>query len=342
MDQFPGRVNEPVAARSFVGLGRLSRVMVKSLAATSVGWQAASRLRPRGAIVLLYHRISVPGDRFPGLPLEHFAAQMRWLATRCRPIGPDRLCEEARSADASRPPVLVTFDDGYRCFRERAYPVLKELGIPALLFLATAYIDEPERLFWWDALRASVEGSTLDSLELPWAPGSRMPLTGVENRERALAYAKRHLKSVPDDRRQSDLAMLLERLGTAGQRVNTTREMMNWDDVRAVVDTTHLGGHSHTHPLFSHVDDAKLESEVATCRERLRSETGLLPRWFAYPNGSFDDRCRAILARHGFDTAFTTIQGVVRPGADQQALRRFSSSGTPSDLAWRLSVQARD
>jgi peptidoglycan/xylan/chitin deacetylase (PgdA/CDA1 family) len=316
--------------------------MVKSLAATSVGWQAASRLRPTGAIVLLYHRISAPGDRFPGLPLEHFEAQMRWLAARCRPIAPDQLREEASSTDVSRPPVLVTFDDGYRCYRERAYPVLKELKIPALMFLTTGYIDEPSSLFWWDTLRAAVEASAHDSLELPWAPGSRMPLSGGQNRERLLVHAKRHLKNVRDDRRQSDLTALLERLGMSGRRVNTTREMMDWDDVRAVLDTTHLGGHSHTHPLLAHVDDAKLETEVATCRERLRSETGLVPRWFAYPNGSFDDRCRAVLARHGFDTAFTTIQGVVKPGADQQALRRFSSSGTRSDLAWRLSVQARD
>jgi peptidoglycan/xylan/chitin deacetylase (PgdA/CDA1 family) len=313
--------------------------MVKSLVATSVGWQAAGRLRPAGTIVLLYHRISAAGDRFPGLPVEHFAAQMRWLAARCRPIAPDQW-REVSSADASRPPVLVTFDDGYRCFRERAYPILKELGIPALLFVATAYIDEPARLFWWDTLRVAVEGSPLDSLEFPWAPGSRMPMTGRGDRERLLARAKLHLKGVPDERRLSDLAGLLERLGTDAQRVSTTREMMNWDDVRAVLDTTHLGGHSHTHPLFSHVDDARLETEVATCRERLRAETGLTPPWFAYPNGSFDDRSRAVLARHGFDTAFTTIQGVVRPDADQQALRRFSSSGTVPDLAWRLSVQA--
>ena len=315
--------------------------MVKSLAATSLGWQAASRLRPSGAIVLLYHRISAPGDRFPGLPVEQFTAQMRWLASRCRPIAPERLREEASSAETGRPPVLVTFDDGYRCFRERAYPILKDLGIPALLFVVTGFIDDPLRLFWWDTLRAAVEGSSHDGVELPWAPGSRMPLTGTEQREQLLVHARRHLKGVPDERRRADLALLLERLGPAGQPPNTVREMMTWDDVRAVLDTTHVGGHSHTHPLLANVDDATLETEVATCRERLRSETGLNPRWFAYPNGSFDDRSRATLTRHGFDTAFTTIQGVVTPGADPLLLRRFSSSGTAYDLAWRLSVQAR-
>jgi peptidoglycan/xylan/chitin deacetylase (PgdA/CDA1 family) len=315
--------------------------VVKSLAATSLGWQAASRLRPSGAIVLTYHRISAPGDRFPGLPVEQFAAQMRWLVSRCRPITPERLREEASSADAGRPPVLVTFDDGYRCFRERAYPILKDLGIPALLFVVTGFIDDPLRLFWWDTLRAAVEGSSHDGVELPWAPGSRMPLTGAEQREQLLVHARGHLKSVPDERRRADLALLLERLGPAGQRPNTVREMMNWDDVRAVLDTTHLGGHSHTHPLLANVDDATLETEVATCRERLRSETGLNPRWFAYPNGSFDGRSPVSLTRHGFDTAFTTIEGVVTPGADPQLLRRFTTSGTAYDLAWRLSVQAR-
>jgi peptidoglycan/xylan/chitin deacetylase (PgdA/CDA1 family) len=336
-----GWAGDPLALARRLRIGRFSKRLVKSLAATSLGWEAASRLRPAGAIVLLYHRISARGDRFPGLPVEHFAAQMRWLVARCRPIAPEQLDEAASSAGTSRPPVLVTFDDGYRCYRERAYPIMKELGIPGLLFLTTAYIDEPHRLFWWDTLRAAVEASTHDAIEWPWAPGSRVPLAGIENRERLLVQAKRHFKGVSNDRREADLALLLERLGRPDHGGNAHREMMTWDDVKAVLDITRLGGHSHTHPLFAHVDDVRLEAEVGTCRDRLRSETGLTPRWFAYPNGSFDERCRKVLTGHGFDTAFTTIPGVVKPGADRQTLRRFSSSGTPSELAWRLSVQAR-
>jgi len=36
---------------------------------------------------------------------------------------------------------VVTFDDGYGNFHDYALPILKELGIPATLFLATAFLD---------------------------------------------------------------------------------------------------------------------------------------------------------------------------------------------------------
>ncbi|WP_028550668.1 polysaccharide deacetylase family protein [Paenibacillus sp. UNC451MF] len=41
--------------------------------------------------------------------------------------------------------VLVTFDDGYQSFYTRAYPVLKELNIPAVNFVITKDIDQPLR-----------------------------------------------------------------------------------------------------------------------------------------------------------------------------------------------------
>src|SRR5438552_18335492 len=55
--------------------------------------------------------------------------------------------------------VVITFDDGYRAFREYAYPVLKELGFPATLFVYTDYVGAGRNaLSWEDPKSLAAEG----------------------------------------------------------------------------------------------------------------------------------------------------------------------------------------
>jgi peptidoglycan/xylan/chitin deacetylase (PgdA/CDA1 family) len=263
---------------------------------------------------------------------------MRWIADNCRPIWPEELREAATEGRSARPAVLVTFDDGYLSYRERAYPVLKDLGIPAVVFLATAYIDEPTRLFWWDALRAGILAGTRDRVELPWAAGTVVPLPDRPARERLLRAAKDHLKDAPGEQLEDDVSELLRRLDAHRER-HGERVMMTWDDVKATLDITRFGGHTHSHPILSAVSSDRIDAEVANCRDKIASATGSSPRLFAYPNGrsrDFDGRARDALVRHGFTEAFSTEEGVNGAHTDWLAVRRFAGDGPVSDLTWRL------
>jgi peptidoglycan/xylan/chitin deacetylase (PgdA/CDA1 family) len=325
-------------------LRQLVAPAVKAFAASPLGWRALGRFRRPGLLVLTYHRIPGPEDRFPGLAASRFAEQMRWVATRCRPVSAQQALEAIQEPPDPRPPVLVTFDDGYLDFKEHAHPILEELGIPCVVFLATAYIDDPVRLFWWDALRQAVEQTPLPSIELPWRPGRRLPVDSHESRESLIRAAKDHLKEQAHASHEATLAELLSRLGTSMAALRGVRQMMDWDDVRELAGSVHFGGHTHTHPILSAVTEERVDAEISTCRERIRTETGLEPRWFAYPNGrarDFDARTQSALRRHGFEIAVTTEEGVNGPDTERLALRRFAGGTTVSELAWRLSVHAR-
>jgi peptidoglycan/xylan/chitin deacetylase (PgdA/CDA1 family) len=52
-----------------------------------------------------------------------------------------------------RKTVVLTFDDGYRAFRDFAYPVLKELGFTATLFVYTDYVGAGRNSLSWEDLR---------------------------------------------------------------------------------------------------------------------------------------------------------------------------------------------
>jgi peptidoglycan/xylan/chitin deacetylase (PgdA/CDA1 family) len=261
---------------------------------------------------------------------------MRWLRRACAPIAPEDLDAALRSPGRGRQPVLVTFDDGYRDFRDHAYPVLAELGIPALVFLATAFMDGGA-LLWTDAVTWAFHRTARARVALPWDRGVTLPLGDGAERARAARVAKEHLKAVSDGERERWQGALFEELAVDPQDGSAGRQMLSWAEVRATLGVARYGGHTHTHPILSRVDAARAEREIRACRERIAAETGVPPRWFAYPNGrpqDFSDETKATLRRCGFELAFSTVEGLNGPGADRYALRRQWAAPRLEDYAW--------
>ncbi|MCM2326646.1 MAG: polysaccharide deacetylase family protein [Lysobacter sp.] len=308
----------------------------KSALATRPGWIAAAPLRARGTVALMYHRIHAGEAHFPGMAADRFHLQMAWVAKHCTPVRPEEALDAARRASRIRPPVVVTFDDGFRDYHDVAYPILRDLRIPAAVFLATDFMDRGG-LLWTEMLHWAGMRSPNASVRLPWDPAREAGLATGAQRVAFLAMARLHLKGAPDADRRRWVAELLDSLQAPPAEAELGRQMLSWDQVRAIREGTTFGGHSHTHPILSQLGPADLEREIRTCRERIEAETGEAPRCFAYPNGravDFDERAKDALRRHGFEVAFSTEEGIIEPGADPLALRRQHSGGaTAADVA---------
>ncbi len=97
--------------------------------------------------ILLYHRIAaaVPGVPAPTLNVtpRRFREQLAGLLARGFCFWPLRRVLQHRERGQALPPrtVVVTFDDGFANNCTRAWPVLRELGIPATVFVSTAFLD---------------------------------------------------------------------------------------------------------------------------------------------------------------------------------------------------------
>src|SRR5215210_6210852 len=115
-------------------------------------------MAPSTVTILAYHRIALPGgtDLAPTLidayPAD-FEAQMRYVAAHYRVVPAWELVRALRGESTLPPNALVlTFDDGYRCFQDTAVPILQRLGLPVTLFVPTNYPGTPGAMFWWDRL----------------------------------------------------------------------------------------------------------------------------------------------------------------------------------------------
>ncbi len=129
----------------------LRSAAIWGVARAAAGMQAAfGRRAGNGFGILTYHRIAqrTPGFAPPtwNATPNQFRRQLEGLLRRgYQPWSLSELLS-ARAAGQHLPPGVfaVTFDDGYENNFTEALPILEMLGVPATVFLATAYLDRSE------------------------------------------------------------------------------------------------------------------------------------------------------------------------------------------------------
>ncbi len=125
--------------------------------------------------ILMYHRIAPVAAGVPAptinVPPARFRTQLAGLLQRGYEFWPLQRVLEASQAGEPIPShvVVVTFDDGFECVYTEAVPILRELKIPATIFLATAYLDSDDAFpfdHWGLAYRGRVPASSYRPMRL--------------------------------------------------------------------------------------------------------------------------------------------------------------------------------
>jgi peptidoglycan/xylan/chitin deacetylase (PgdA/CDA1 family) len=104
--------------------------------------------------ILVYHNLGPQSKGRLVLGARAFEQQMRHLkAEGYRVISlRDFVDFMEQGRQIPRRSVIVTFDDGYRAFKDIAYPILKELGFTATLFVYTDYVGAGRNALTWAEL----------------------------------------------------------------------------------------------------------------------------------------------------------------------------------------------
>ena len=298
-------------------------------------WQVTGVWRPAGCAVLTYHRVGANRHGFKTIAADTFRQQMLWLREHCTLIAPGDFPDACASSSRVRPPVLITFDDAYRDYHDVAYPILRELRIPAVNFVATAFADAPDTLFWWDQVDLAVRASSRRRVELPWRAGTPVDLD-AEGRERLRREVRVQIWSRPDEERDATIDALCTALDVRRAGLRIDRQVMTWEEIGRVTEYTTVGAHTHTHPLVSRVEEPRLRREVATSIARIAAH-GAPPTLFAYPAGATSDTARRVLAEAGLRIAFTGEPGFNDTATDFLMARRFNAPATAGHLPYMLS-----
>src|SRR5437016_3520756 len=298
----------------------IARALERTGADALIDGLAGSRGRP---VVLGYHSVvedagPPPGGALPGMMISRrmLAQHLDWLGRHFRLVSLDELGERLLSGNGGAGPMAaVTFDDGYRDVYTHAFPLLREKGIPAAVFvvadlIGTTAIPLYDRLYLLLA-RAGAGNHSLTRdlrgffLGLGMALPETAPLGAGWD---PVAVTRLLLGAFPQDQ----LRRAVDALGAhveIDERALPARLPLTWEMAaemsRAGIT---IGSHTRTHPVLTLESEQKVLAEVAGSRRVLEHTLGIPVRHFAYPGGGFNrDTVRAVAAA-GYRFAYTTCR----------------------------------
>lgn len=233
-------------------------------------------------MVIAYHDIadSDPDQQYVGARTANFIAQLRWLkAHGYQAVSVDQILA-ARDGKAKLPDraILLTFDDGYRSFYERVYPILKRFHWPAVFAPVGAWIDTPadkmvnfggqmrprDKFVTWDMIREMSDSGLIEIGSHTYDMHYGIPANPQGNIEPAAATRLYDPKTK----------------------------------------------HYETDDEFH----ARTEHDVVRITDRIKDVTGKAPRVWIWPYGAESGITRDIAKAHGYELAMTLEDGLLDPG----------------------------
>jgi len=262
--------------------------------------------------ILAYHRVAELRDtpavdsRGVSATPDGFARQMKHLARFYRVVS---MAEVLETVEKGRPlpkrAVLITFDDAYADFAEIAWPILKQFGLPATMFVPTAYSNQPERAFWSDRLYQAFAATSRKEINVSLL--GHLPLLPPEQKLSSLRAVQDHVTRIPHCEAMRLVDSLCEELGLSCTQGGS---VLTWKQLRELArEGLTLGSHTRTHSIMTLVTPEQMREEVQGSQEDLQREIGACLPIFCYPNGNHNDTVVSVLREQGIRLAFTTLSG---------------------------------
>jgi peptidoglycan/xylan/chitin deacetylase (PgdA/CDA1 family) len=309
----------------------MKQAMLKLMKATGAfaPFRFANRSR---ALILTYHRFGDSSD-LAVTTARDFREQLDYIASHYRIVPLSFIAGRLRSKQ-SLPAGLaaITIDDGYRDAYEIAFPILRQMNLPATLFVVTDFVDR-KIWMWTDKLRHLTLRAQKESLEATIDNRAfRFPLNGRPSRIEAAERVNAFLKSIPDNDKDKAIARLSESLGVEISAAPPPElSPVTWEQAREMDSMgVEIGSHTLTHPILTQVGREQLRRELVESRARLESILKRQVDLFCYPNGAYNSEVTGEVERAGYRLAVTVEHGLNGPGSNPLALKRIH---TEADLA---------
>lgn len=277
----------------------------------------ASNFSGRRLVIFNYHRIKNDDLFFKtnfdagvfGPTALQFYDQMVWLKENTEILTEsDLIARIVTGKPFSRPSTMVTFDDGYIDNYTLAYPILKQLQIPALFFIPTQQINS-RQLGWWDIIAYLIKRTKKSTILFNGCEVS------VVDQGQAITFFIGIMKRAPTVKTEKLLIQLSAACDVALPSIELqNQELMSWDQIREMAGHgISMGSHTHTHRVLSTLSLSEQKEEMTISKKIIEDEISLKVHSISYPVGSYycftKDSCH-LAAECGYDLGFSFNTGI--------------------------------
>ncbi|MDX2367655.1 MAG: polysaccharide deacetylase family protein [Colwellia sp.] len=299
----------------------------------------ANKVLNKGKLsILIYHQVFA--ERDPMRASEPDAVTFRWQMELVKkyfhPLSISAALVHLEQNTLPSNAVCITFDDGYINNLEVATPILKELDIPATVYVATAF-SLGENM-WNDRLIDLVSANEVSTLTLKALKEAPIKLGDTENRVVVAHQLIKKIKYLPFEQRKT----LIDALYLENRISDRPRKMMSVQQIQQLQQLgIEIGAHTVDHPILKVIDETEQLAQMQQSKQALEQILLHRVKGFAYPNGKlgvdYDSATRDLAEQVGFDYAVSTNWGISSNHTDKFQLNRFTPwDKTPLKFHLRL------
>jgi peptidoglycan/xylan/chitin deacetylase (PgdA/CDA1 family) len=295
-----------------------------------------------GAAILMYHAVvrePLPVPDWCFIQEDCFREQMTYLRKHCRVV-PLKDIPSVTSKGGGRPIVAVTFDDGFQNNYDVALPILRDLSLPATIFLATDFVDSDDTL-WFCRVNEAIAGTRLTRLR--WE-GQTYNLSTQVSRAGTHAALQVWLKRYRHPELLEKARYLISALGGHSDKPilrGSPYRMLGATEIREMTASglIDFGAHTCSHAILSGLPEFERNREITASLaavERLTEDACTL---FAFPNGRASDYGPAdvgVLRERKVAIAVTTIDGPNDRAVPALEMRRYGVGADTSMALYKL------
>lgn len=204
--------------------------------------------------ILCYHRFSNSCTSKLCMPKAVFASQMKYLKdNHYRVISMEMLLEYLEyKKPLPKRSVVITIDDGYKSFYNIAFPILKQYGFTATLFIYTDFVGGGTALTWQQIQEIKDAGFEVGSHTVSHADlAVKKKSESEKNYIRRITHEIVHSKKILDKKLSQDTTIFAFPFGSSNQQVVNICKISGY---KTGVTVKRGGNPFFMHPFLLHRD----------------------------------------------------------------------------------------